>query len=124
MAVFLLLWLANLFLVVSIALYKQRDGILWGTLAFMVGPMALWIVICVEHNMPYTFGPSPYRQAKFAKKTKADNVSRIAYKASIRAGNPVEVAEQDGKAAKLRYNAQEKIRRRYNTHEAEPTEKV
>jgi hypothetical protein len=115
--------MSNISGVMCVALYKDRDPWSWGALAVMFGPFALWILLQWGDELGWENNlnapRSNFGRNHHNRRTQADKASQIAYKASIKAGNSVSVAKRDGSAAKKRFKAQDKIRRRYNAHELE-----
>lgn len=75
-----------------IALKRHRDPIFWGLFGFVLPPIALLVIWLADD------GSQPII-------TTATNVEDNAYQASLAAGNEHNIAIQDARAARERYNA-------------------
>ena len=103
----IILWLSISLLVMGLAMDKDRNAWGWLLFALIIPPLALMMVVLIDPEPRYV-------------KSDSDIAAYGAYRASLNAGNLPHVAMKDGKASRDRINAQNKIRRRYNSDELEP----
>lgn len=84
--------IAFLVAVTALAVRRNRNPWGWGIFGYLLPPIALliiWLADDVDERIPTT----------------ATNVESNAYEASLAAGNEPNVAAQDARAARERYNA-------------------